>query len=322
MTAPSNYLWKFLTATMNFSLAFTSYHKYNMKILIMLHLTLVNILFVVPSIGAKICKDHTEDCSYWRWYGVKQNHGDHGDVIKKILDDVNDASESSAATCQSSIDGDCKVGLCSLLGPEESRDTLLHVIPEDFFIPENLEHSLSIDLPVGFYRLRRAMLNYDTGFWNEQVLKNTLNYQNVKSSFWDIGSSLTNLKENIDPTDLVGAIRKTEYLMPKTKLVRANMAYETATLTAYNDHCFAIDISTDTPEVPFGKTFVAHTKIVVLNTGENSCRMICSVQAEFPNGPPLGVGWQIKKGMKAGTMEVFQKIGMTIKNCALSFGCI
>lgn len=117
--------------------------------------------------------------------------------------------------------------------------------------------------------------------------------------------------------DIIGATRRTEYMMPKTILVRANMAFETATITEYNDHCFALDMSTSNPDVPFGKTFTAHTKIVVYNTGENTCRMECSVQTDFKNSPPMGVAWKIKNAMKHGSMEVFEKISATIRRSCM-----
>merc|ERR1712038_2046124 len=101
--------------------------------------------------------------------------------------------------------------------------------------------------------------------------------------------------------------------MPKTALVRANMAFETATITEYNDHYFAIEMHTSNPDVPFGKTFTAHTKIVVYNTGENTCRMECSVETDFINSPPMGIGWKIKNAMKQGSMEVFDKIGDSLR---------
>jgi len=60
-----------------------------------------------------------------------------------------------------------------------------------------------------------------------------------------------------------------------------------------------------------GGTFIAHTQIVVTNTGNNTCKIVCSVEAEFPNGPPM-VGRQIKSGMRAGTADAFVIFGETI----------
>lgn len=95
------------------------------------------------------------------------------------------------------------------------------------------------------------------------------------------------------------------------------MAYEIATITAYSDHCFALEMKTTNPDVPYGKKFIAYTKIVVYNTGENTCQMNCSVETIFPEGPlAMGVGWQIKNAMKVGSMEVFKKIGSSIRDYA------
>lgn len=60
-----------------------------------------------------------------------------------------------------------------------------------------------------------------------------------------------------------------------------------------------------------GGTFIAHTQIVITNTGNNTCKIVCSVEAEFPNGPPM-VGRQIKSGMRAGTADAFVIFGETI----------
>lgn len=211
------------------------------------------------------------------------------------------------------------VEMCHLLGPAVPQDNLKYTLPNDFVRPKNLQHFAKFEFPVGYFRLRRAVLSDDLDFWDKKVMDRTLQYKNVTSHGWDrhrdaIGSP--SLPKHMKFTDIVGAKRKTEYIMPKTSLVRANMAYETATITEYNDHCFAIDMHTSNPDVPFGKRFIAHTKIVVYNTGENTCYMESSVETEFIDGPPMGVAWQIKGAMKAGSIEVFQKIGASINNCA------
>lgn len=99
--------------------------------------------------------------------------------------------------------------------------------------------------------------------------------------------------------------------MPKSAFVSANMAYETHILTEYSDYCFTIKKKTRTPDVPYGSTFIAWTQIVVTNTGNDTCRMVCSVEAEFPNGPPM-VGGQIRSGMRSGTAQFFVLMGETI----------
>jgi len=88
------------------------------------------------------------------------------------------------------------------------------------------------------------------------------------------------LPDSTTETDLIGAEKEMNYLVPKSAFVKANMCYETAYIEAYNDFCFCLKKKALTPEVPYGSTFVAWTKFVVLNTGKDSCRMICSLEAE------------------------------------------
>ena len=110
----------------------------------------------------------------------------------------------------------------------------------------------------------------------------------------------------------IGAKRKSKYLLPASGLISANMAYETTVLTEYNDNCFAFKRSTTTPDLPFGDKFVAQTKVVVINSGRNRSRMICSVEPEF-NGGQAFVCKQIKRGMLKESKEAFNKMGKAIK---------
>jgi hypothetical protein len=96
------------------------------------------------------------------------------------------------------------------------------------------------------------------------------------------------------------------------------MCYETNKIEAYNDYVFCLKKVASNPDVPYGKTFRAWTQFLVINTGNNTCRLICSVEAEFPNGPPL-VSRQIKSGMRAGTGELFVKVGETISAYSQEF---
>jgi hypothetical protein len=68
------------------------------------------------------------------------------------------------------------VELCHLLGPEVSQDELEHNIPAILSRPANLEHTMTMDLPVGYYRLRRAFLSENNDFWDDSVLSKTLQY--------------------------------------------------------------------------------------------------------------------------------------------------
>ena len=103
--------------------------------------------------------------------------------------------------------------------------------------------------------------------------------------------------------------------MPGSKLLQPKMAYEEATISSYTSSGFSIDKVTSTPDVPFGQSFVAKTRLVVQKINAHSCRLTCSVETEFPNGPPLGFGSSIRNGMKRGTLQVFQKMGIMIQQC-------
>lgn len=285
----------------------------------MLQLFIPPIFFAIPTLG-KVQQETNDQNPYQRSMGESCNEDD---LSLPSLGDCSLGSDISIS--EYTTDEISQVELCHLLGAEVSQDKLQHILPKNLAKPRNLEHSVTINLPVGYFRLRRAFLSQDNDFWDNRVLNRALKYKNVTSKGWDrfqdvIGSP--SLPKNVKPEDILGATKKTEYLMPKTTFVKANMAYETTEITEYNDDCFAIDMYTTNPEVPFGKKFIAHTKIVVYNTGENTCRMECSVQTEFPDGPPMGVSWKIKSAMKEGSMEVFEKIGSSIKNCAVSYGWV
>ncbi|CAB9525982.1 expressed unknown protein [Seminavis robusta] len=206
-----------------------------------------------------------------------------------------------------------------LLGPAIKQDKDAPVIPPGFEIPENLEDvGLELDLPVGFRRLRWALLSSTSEFLKEAVFRTECNYDDLTFGSWskhDENIGAVETPPGVDPADFLGAEKETSYLMPKSAFVSANMCYETNRIAAYNDYVFCLKKEALTPDVPYGKTFKAWTQFLVINTGNNTCRLICSVEAEFPNGPPL-VSRQIKSGMRAGTGEIFVKVGETISKYA------
>ena len=64
----------------------------------------------------------------------------------------------------------------NVLGPEVALDSRKHKLPKDLQKPKNLEYSMNMDLPVGYYRLRRALLSSRNDFWENIVLNETLKY--------------------------------------------------------------------------------------------------------------------------------------------------
>ena len=64
-----------------------------------------------------------------------------------------------------------------LLGPAIKADKDDPVIPPGFEIPDNLEDvGLELDLPVGFRRLRWAILSSESEFLKEAVFRTECNY--------------------------------------------------------------------------------------------------------------------------------------------------
>ena len=102
------------------------------------------------------------------------------------------------------------------------------------------------------------------------------------------------------------------YLMPKSVFVKANTAFEKSTIIAYNEDYFVLRNRTRTPEVPYGECFCTWTQLVVMRDGRNSCRMVCSSEAEFVNGRRPIVARQIESGIRRGTTEYFLLFGQTV----------
>ena len=117
-------------------------------------------------------------------------------------------------------------------------------------------------------------------------------------------------------SDIVGAERKCSYLMPKSGMVAANMAYETQTIEEYNDYAFVIKKVTVNPDVPFGNTFECHVQTIFHDMGYNKCKMIASVEANFIGRPPM-VAWKIKNAMYDGVTDFFVATGEVICEHAL-----
>lgn len=193
--------------------------------------------------------------------------------------------------------------------------------PADFEMPENLDFiNFEIDLPVGFKRLRWALLSTKSSFLRDALFAES-DYENIVMKDWSHHNDavgLPHLPDGVKEEDIVGAEREMEYLMPKSTFVKANTVYDTKQITAYNDYCVCVKKRTLSPEVPYGTTFVTWTQMLITNTGNDSCHLVCSVEAEFPNGPPL-ISRQIVSGMRSGTAQSFVLMGEIIIKYADEF---
>lgn len=88
-----------------------------------------------------------------------------------------DLDLSTLSIEESIVDEASQAILCSLLGPSVPKDnqsSTRSTISNS--LPPNLRDSIAIDLPVGFFRLRRSMLSSDSKFWTGSVLQGALDY--------------------------------------------------------------------------------------------------------------------------------------------------
>jgi hypothetical protein len=170
-----------------------------------------------------------------------------------------------------------------LLGPLVKEDGGDVKLPIDFNPPASLEfEALEVDLPIGFFRLRWALLHKDSTFW-KAFFVDIMNYNNITDGKWSTNEKeigLPKTPDGIDESTFVNATLEFSYLMPKSAFVKANTCYATHEITHYDDHCFVIKEKTLTPEVPCefiwwcccdGSLCCAHTnKLVYAQTGIHS----------------------------------------------------
>lgn len=207
----------------------------------------------------------------------------------------------------------------SYLGPVFISDDSAYVCSEGFETPSTHDEIVTdVILPVGFRRLRWAMLSKKSELYDVAVLQEGQKCTEVICEPWSdfnehIGKEYPD--EGINEADFIGTTMKRQYIFPKSGFVKANLAYQTTTLTEYNDDCFVMDMLNTNPEVPYGKVIEAHVKYVFINQGQSNTRMICSVHCEFLGNPPM-IAWKIKSAMFAGVTTSCVEMGESICACA------
>ncbi len=113
-----------------------------------------------------------------------------------------------------------------LLGPAIKSDSEPAIKPDGFVVPDNLEFiGLELDLPVGFKRLRWALLSNQSTFVLEALYKAEAKYENISVGRWDKHAEhigLPVLPDSVKEEDFIGATKEGSYLMPKSAFVAAN----------------------------------------------------------------------------------------------------
>lgn len=208
----------------------------------------------------------------------------------------------------------------SALGKVLVRDNDSAVQPHEFFPPENLTHvNIKINLPVGFRRVRKAILYQNSMFVADVVLKKKLKCTGLTVDTWnkcsqDIGwpRKLTLTGNDIKISEFIGAKRKFEYKLPNSRTDNCALnVSETMELLVYNDFCFVVKSIRQSPDIPDGKLFETHSQFMFIDKGMNSCRMVGSMDVNFLGIRPA-LAWQIKNRMRLRTADFFGALASCI----------
>lgn len=189
--------------------------------------------------------------------------------------------------------------------------------PKQYCHPSNLTHkNYEISIPVGFRRLRKALLSMNSKFLINGVLCDRLGYKVVHSNLWSkfpnsIGSSRLNDGEKY--SNYVGATRVMTYIVPKLFNIDPHTVYETTEIMEYNDFCFVVRSVLKEPDIPYGSEFETNVQTIIIDTGRNSCKMICSSEINSI-GMALNVDddWTFRKGGMYRANSYFGALAETI----------
>lgn len=203
----------------------------------------------------------------------------------------------------------------SLLGKVVTADTDSAVQPFEYFPPANLRHvNLRTNVPVGYRRLRKALLNQRGDFLKIAVHAERLHNRKIKIMPWNkhgkaIGQ--TKLKKGEKWSDFKGAKRTDSYMVPKSEIGTAHMVYETVELIEYNDYCFAVKSIIKNPDLPFGSEYETHCQTIVIDKGINNSRIICSSEMVV-TGMAMDDDWQVRNSMRHRATAYFYALGDAI----------
>ena len=92
-------------------------------------------------------------------------------------DSFDEASMNSFSCADESLFTEVSLAaLYDLIGPEVGKDALDTKF-DGTGLPPSLEHEVVIELPVGYFRIRKAFLSGKSSFWKKAILRNTLSYR-------------------------------------------------------------------------------------------------------------------------------------------------
>ncbi len=199
----------------------------------------------------------------------------------------------------------------SLLGKLVTADNDSAVQPFEYIPPANLKHvNLRINVPVGFRRLRKALLSQRTDFLKIAVFSERLGYKKIKIIPWNKHAKAIGhqrLRKGESWSEFIGAVKTMQYMVPKSEIGGGHMAYETVELIEYNDFCYAFKSIIKTPDLPFGSEYETHCLIIVIDKGINNSRLLCSSEMVV-TGMSLDDDWQVRNSMRHRATNYFHAL--------------
>lgn len=196
--------------------------------------------------------------------GIKRNN-DQASFMLAVLREIRNGEKKRLSDADDDEEGDQKPILGPLMGPVIKEDNNDAKVPDAFTPPDVLEFiGLETDLPVGFLRLRWALMHSSSTFLKDAFYVDVMAYDKVEMQQWSVHENdigLPKATDGVDESSFIGATLEYSYLMPKSAFVKANNCYATLEIIHYDDHCLVMKEKTLAPEVPYGNTFIAWTQV-------------------------------------------------------------
>lgn len=183
------------------------YRMYNIHVLIAVPLLRIcYFLFLKYAVNKFILNAVTDDIfRYVEKKGMEMQLGikNNNDQAQFMLAALREIRSGSKGQVEDGDEEEQKPILGAYMGPLIKDDNNVAAAPDEFSPPDNLEFTgFETDLPVGFLRLRWALLNIESKFLKDAFLADVLKYDNIEMGEWseyenDIGLPKPSVDENL-----------------------------------------------------------------------------------------------------------------------------
>ena len=165
------------------------YRMYNIHVLIAVPLLRIcYFLFLKYAVNKFILNAVTDDIfRYVEKKGMEMQLGikNNNDQAQFMLAALREIRSGSKGQVEDGDEEEQKPILGPFMGPLIKDDNNVAAAPDEFLPPDNLEFTgFETDLPVGFLRLRWALLNIESKFLKDAFLSDVLKYDNIEMGEW------------------------------------------------------------------------------------------------------------------------------------------